>query len=470
MVCKRTKIIATIGPASWDYKTLEQLILKGVDVVRLNFSHVDYEKNEEIIANIRKIEKEKNICVAILQDLQGPKVRVGDVEERLLQEGEIVYLKQKREEDKDIDVTEKAIIRSLKKGDKFFIDDGIMEFEVLEKENNRLKCIVKKGGILKKRKGINIPNISLNLPAITQKDRKDLLWGIKHGVDYIALSFVQSEEDILSLKSIMEEENVLIPVIAKIEKWEAVDNIEKIIDVSDGIMIARGDLGAELGPQEVPLIQKRIISLCNKKNKFVITATQMLESMINNPIPTRAEASDVANAIIDGSDAVMLSGETAAGKYPIESVCTMVNIAKRIESAYLKEEIDIGAKDITKEQETISEAIAESTAKASEEVEASAIVSFTQSGFTARLISKHKPKVPIIAITTSHKTARKMKIYWGVIPFISKIIEDTDEMFEVAEEISIKSGFVKKGDIICISAGVPYGIPGRTNIMRLHRL
>jgi pyruvate kinase len=464
---KRTKIIATIGPASSSPSVIAKLIRAGMDAARLNFSHGDREDHRNRIRLIRQQAKKAGRHIAIIQDLQGPKLRVGDMQNDgvTLRRGETVTLTTRKVlgTSQLVSVSYPRLAKDLRAGDRVLFDDGRLEARVVRKGGDGVQCRVVRGGVLKSHKGINLPGARLSLPSLSTKDRQDLRFGIEQGVDYVALSFVRTAKDIEATRAFLERNGAAIPVIAKIEKPEALDNLDGIIGAADGIMVARGDLGVEMSPEQVPLLQKLIIRSCNEAEKPVITATQMLESMIGSPQPTRAEASDVANAILDGTDCVMLSGETAVGRYPVQAVEVMVRIARQAETSLdpLPPDRHIGGMD---------ESVAHAACRAAAEQRARAIVTFTQSGGTALLVSKHRPAADIIAPTPFERVARKAALYWGVIPVILKAKRTTDDMIRSVEAIMLEKDLAGKRDVIVITAGVPIGVAGSTNMMKLHRV
>ncbi|HEU5139843.1 MAG TPA: pyruvate kinase, partial [Bacillales bacterium] len=468
---QKTKIVCTIGPASETLEQLVRLINSGMNVARLNFSHGDHEEHKARIQNIREASKQTGKTVAILLDTKGPEIRTGNLEKESvdLVEGEelILSMKEITGNEKKISISYTGLAKDVHKGSFILLDDGLIELEVTEVRDEEIVTRILNNGKLKSKKGVNVPNVSVDLPGITDKDAADIKFGIEQGIDFIAASFVRRASDVLDIRQLLEEYDAEdIDIIPKIENREGVDNINEILDVSDGLMVARGDLGVEIPSEEVPLVQKELIRKCNILGKPVITATQMLDSMERNPRPTRAEASDVANAIFDGSDAVMLSGETAAGDYPVEAVATMQKIACKTETALAYDDL---FKKTTKESEvTITDAISQSVTHTALKLGVSAIITATESGHTARMIARYRPKAPIVAVTNTEKVCRKLMLVWGVAPQLGKTASSTDEMLDIAVEESIHSSIVKHGDLVVISAGVPVGETGTTNLMKVH--
>ena len=467
---RKTKIVCTIGPASESPAVLEKLIKAGMNVARLNLSHGTREEHVERIRNIRLLARELKQVVALLLDTRGPEVRVktfskGSV---YLKQGSLFTLTTAEVEGNEskVSVTYPNLPQEVAAGNKVLLDDGLIALKVMRVEGQNIVCQVETGGELSNRKGINIPGVSLSLPALSERDLDDIRFGAQHGIDFVAASFVRKSEDILAIKEVLEDERSAARIIAKIENEEGVNNLESILEIADGIMVARGDLGVEIPAEDVPLVQKFLIEKCNQAGKPVITATQMLDSMIRNPRPTRAEASDVANAIFDGTDAVMLSGETAAGKYPVESVETMARIAIRTEEALDFETI---LEDFPPLMEhNVTDAISFSTCYTAQILNVSAIITSTQSGYTARMVSKFRPRAPIFAVTPKEKVANQLALTWGVYPLMAPPMNNTDDMFEAAVEVCLKAGYVQKGEMIVITAGIPVGVAGTTNLLRVH--
>lgn len=466
---RKTKIVATIGPASSSAKMLQKLLLAGVDIFRLNFSHGDNSEKKELIGRIRDVSGRMGRDVGILADLQGPKIRTGKMKDNsmMLIKGEEVTITTA-----DI-LGEKGVIptiytelpRDVRSGSRILLDDGLLELKVITVKGEEVLCQVVTGGELKNNKGINLPGVKVSAPSLTEKDRKDLYFCLGESIDFIALSFVRTAEDVEDLKRLISASGRQVPIVAKIEKPEALRNFTKILKVADAIMVARGDLGVEVQAEKVPVYQKKIIEACNQAGKPVITATQMLDSMIKNPRPTRAETSDVANAIIDGTDAVMLSGETASGDYPLEAVETMAKVAVDIEqSGFMRHPLYGG--ELSR---GISEAVAESACSAAASLNAKAIVVFTQSGRTAGLISYFRPTIPIIAFTNSAEIRRRLSLFWGVRCTEIGIMENTDQQIFEVEKILLSSGF-RKEDLIVITMGTPIETRGSTNLMKVHSL
>ncbi|WP_121611453.1 pyruvate kinase [Mesobacillus foraminis] len=470
---RKTKIVCTIGPASESIENLISLLNAGMNVARLNFSHGDHEEHGARIKNIREAARQTGKNVAILLDTKGPEIRTNNMENGAIElkaGNEItVSMTEVLGTTEKFSVTYERLIEDVHSGAKILLDDGLIGLEVLsvDKANNEIRTKILNSGTLKNKKGVNVPGVSVKLPGITEKDAQDILFGIEQGVDFIAASFVRRGSDVLEIRGLLEENNATyIQIIPKIENQEGVDNIDEILEVSDGLMVARGDLGVEIPAEEVPLVQKALIKKCNTLGKPVITATQMLDSMQRNPRPTRAEASDVANAIFDGTDAIMLSGETAAGQYPVEAVQTMHNIASRAEEALdHKELLSIRSKDT---EHTITDAIGQSVAHTALNLEVNAIITPTESGHTARMISKYRPKAPIVAVTSNDHILRRLALVWGVYPQLGQVAKTTDEMLDNAVEESMKSGLVKHSDLVLITAGVPVGESGATNLMKIH--
>ena len=470
---RKTKIVCTIGPASQSPEMLEKLIEAGMNVARLNFSHGTHEDYAIKIAAIRDTAAKLNKPVGILLDTKGPEIRTHDMEngELHLVTGQVIdiSMKQVLGNEKMFSVTYEQLIEDVDQNNIILLDDGLIELRVLAKdiETGIIHTIVENAGVLKNKKGVNVPGVSIKLPGITEKDAQDILFGIEQGVDFIAASFVRTAKDVLEIRELLEKNNGShIQIIPKIENQEGVDNIDEIIEVSDGLMVARGDLGVEIPAEEVPLVQKSLIKKCNQVGKPVITATQMLDSMQRNPRPTRAEASDVANAIMDGTDAIMLSGETAAGLYPIESVRTMNKIATRTEES-LNYRAIVSARSREKEA-NMTEAISQAVAYTSINLGVKAVLAPTESGNTAKMIAKYRPGVPIIAVTGSEKTAHMLTLVWGVTPVVTQRVKTTDEILELAVDASLKYGHVDHGDVVVITAGVPVGEAGTTNLMKVH--
>lgn len=470
---RKTKIVCTIGPASESVDKLVQLIEAGMNVSRLNFSHGNHEEHAARIKNIREAAEKTGKNVGILLDTKGPEIRTNDMESGAIEltTGQecIVSMTEVLGTPEKFSVTYDQLIDDVHPGAKILLDDGLIGLEVIsiDKSSKEIKTRVLNSGTLKNKKGVNVPGVSVNLPGITDKDAKDILFGIEQGVDFVAASFVRRATDVLEIRQLLEEnKGSHIQIIPKIENQEGVDNINEILEVSDGLMVARGDLGVEIPAEEVPLVQKDLIKKCNTLGKPVITATQMLDSMQRNPRPTRAEASDVANAIFDGTDAIMLSGETAAGQYPMEAVQTMHNIASRAEQALdHKELLSARSKDT---EHNITDAIGQSVAHTALNLDVNAIITPTESGHTARMISKYRPKAPIIAATSNDHVLRRLALVWGVYPQLGQKAETTDEMLAVAVEESVNSGLVSHGDLVVITAGVPVGEAGTTNLMKIH--
>ncbi|HEY3273107.1 MAG TPA: pyruvate kinase [Methanocella sp.] len=466
---RKTKIVCTIGPACDTQEKLEALINAGMNVARLNMSHADYPYHERAIANIRLVSEALDRPIGILMDLQGPKVRVNGIKgtANLVPGEEFTLTTRDVPGDKnEVNVPFKELPESVAAGQTLLLDDGLIELKVYGVTETDIKTKVVRGGELKPRKGLNLPQGTLKIPAITEKDVGDLDFGIRQGVDMVAMSFVRRAEDVLHLRRMMEERGADLPIIAKIEKHEGVKNIDSIIDVVNGIMVARGDLGIEIPMAEVPIVQKMLISKCNLKGIPVITATQMLDSMIRNPIPTRAEATDVANAVFDGTDALMLSGETAFGEYPIKAVETMARIAKYTEdSAIYKNMI---ATKTPRPSMSITDTVAEATFDAARNLRAQAIITATQTGFTARKVSRYKPQLPILAVTSDRKVIRQLTLSWAVVPLEIGVPRDLDALIEQSVAACMGKGFIKTGDLVVITAGVLTGIPGGTNIMKVH--
>lgn len=468
---RKTKIVCTLGPASDSVEKLIDLIHAGMNVARLNFSHGSHDEHHKRLMNLREAIRRTGETVAVLLDTKGPEIRTGDMatDEVLLEEGKSLDISMDEcpgTKDK-ISVTYPQLVDDVNIGSKILIDDGLVELEVTGKTDRIIHTEILNTGILKSKKGIIVPNVSINLPGMTEKDAEDILFGIGEGIDFIAASFVRRAADVLDIRKLCEEHGGHgVYILPKIESQEAVDNIEEILRVSDGMMIARGDLGVEIPAEDVPLVQKKLIKLCNRAGKPVITATQMLDSMIRNPRPTRAEASDVANAIFDGTDAIMLSGETAAGKWPVEAVKTMHNIATKTETALNYPRI-LGQLSQSSNT-TITDAIGQAVAHTALSLNVSAIVTPTVSGRTARIVSHYRPKAPIIAVTDSVEVAKKMCLVWGAIPVLSKMADTTDEMFDMAIDGALETHLIKAGDLVVITAGVPIAEPGTTNLMKIH--
>ena len=449
---KRAKIVCTIGPACSDEHVLRGLVEAGMNVARLNFSHGSYDDHRGIYKKIRRISDK----VAIMQDLQGPKIRVGEIEggEVFLGNSEEVILTTEDGVEGKIPVTYKNLPKDVRAGDSLFLSDGIIRLEAIESTETEVKCRVINGGVLASRKGINLPGVDISTPALTEKDRKDLEFGLELGVDFVALSFVREPDEVIEIKRLISQNDSMANVIAKIEKREAIENFDEILDVCDGIMIARGDLGVEIPTEEVPTIQKRLIKKCLKKGKPVITATQMLESMTHVERPTRAEASDVANAILDGTDAVMLSAETATGRFPIRAVTVMRNIIEEMEKGpeypyYLTE--DMG-KNTFNDVDGATDAICLGATDVARKIDASAIAVLTHSGKTARMIIKRRPDIPVLVLTDFLPVARQMALVWGVESIPVENIETTEKIFAISHQKVKEAGYSGR---IVLTAGIP---------------
>ncbi|HCN60703.1 MULTISPECIES: pyruvate kinase [Mammaliicoccus] len=470
---RKTKIVCTIGPASESEEMLEKLMLAGMNVARLNFSHGSHEEHKGRIDTIRKVSAKLNKNIGILLDTKGPEIRTNNMKNGLIEltKGSEVTVKTTEVEGtpEAFSVTYEKLAEDLEVGSTILLDDGLIELTVksIDVTKGEVVCHVENTGELKNKKGVNLPGVKVNLPGITEKDASDIRFGIEQNVDFIAASFVRRPSDVLDIRGILEEkENNTIKIIPKIENEEGIENIDEILQVSDGLMVARGDMGVEILPEAVPMVQKQLIKKCNKLGKPVITATQMLDSMQRNPRCTRAEASDVANAIYDGTDAVMLSGETAAGLYPEEAVRTMQNIAVAAEDAQDYKKL---LSDRSKMIDTnLVNAIGVSVAHTALNLNVESIVAATESGATAQTISKYRPHSHIIAVTPNETTARHMTLVWGVLPVVKKGEQNTDELLNNAVSTAVNTGLVDNGDLIIITAGVPTGESGTTNLMKIH--
>ena len=469
---KRTKIVCTLGPASEKEETLRELIKSGLNVARMNFSHGSHEEHKGRMDLVKKVREKLNKPVAILLDTKGPEIRTGnfDAPEVLLEEGKkfTITMADVVGNQEMCTVSYKGLAKDVVAGDTILIDDGLVGLRVDEVNGEEIVCTVENSGIVKNHKGVNVPGVKINLPALTDKDISDIEFGISQDIDYIAASFVRKAQDVLEIREILERNNAThIQIISKIENQEGIDNIDAILEVSDGIMVARGDLGVEIPTPEIPIAQKMMIKKCNALGKPVITATQMLDSMMRNPRPTRAEVTDVANAIYDGTDAIMLSGETAAGKYPVEAVKTMATIAKRTEETLKYNEL---LKNRKSEEVTVTNAISYATCTTSADLNAKAIVTFTTSGHTARMVSKFRPQCPIIATTEDEGVMRRLALVWGVYPVKTNHVGNTDDLFNTSITAAKERHYLENGDLVVITAGIPSGISGTTNLIKVHTI
>jgi len=468
---RKTKIVATLGPSCSDKESIKMLIKSGMDAARLNFSHGDYSSHEVLIENVKAAREELDTPTALMLDTKGPEIRIQKFAEgaATLEKGAKFTLTTDEIDGDDtiVSINYIGLPGDISVGKRILLDDGLIELVTEKIDGNNIECSVLNGGVLKNNKGVNVPEVSLSLPALTQRDIDDVLFGIKMGVDYIAASFIRNVNDVNQLKNVLEKNGgSYIKIIAKIENREGVSNIDSILDATHGIMVARGDLGVEILPEEVPIVQKDLIKKANRKGKLVITATQMLESMINNPRPTRAEANDVANAIFDGTDAVMLSGETASGKYPSEAVSMMARIALKTEGAidYYK---GISSHDFSSYKTSITDAISYATCTTAADIKASLIATVTYSGFTARMVSKFRPPCPILAITAEPAVSRQMNLICGCVPMLCDDIGVYDDVFDQSVKFAEESGLISIGDLMIIVAGVPVGMTGSTNTIRV---
>lgn len=466
---RKTKIVCTIGPASESPDMIKKMVLAGMNVARLNFSHGNREEHGRRIDVIRKASDETGVPVAILLDTKGPEIRLGTFANGSvhLEAGQkfTLTIKDVVGNEQIVSVTHAGLPQDVTSGHSILLDDGLIELKVEEVTETDVICRVINGGAVGDRKGINLPGTLVSLPAMSPKDREDIFFGIQMGVDFIAASFIRSAGDVLAIRRLLEEHDSKIEIIAKIENKQGLDNLDSILKVVDGLMVARGDLGVEIPTEEVPLAQKHMIAQCNKLGKPVITATQMLDSMIRNPRPTRAEASDVANAIFDGTDAIMLSGETASGSYPVESVATMARLAERTELAV---EWDQFVFRQQRESQSVTDAISNACRQTAVRLGAAAILTSTQSGHTARMVSKYRPGMPIIAVTPTPAVQRKLLLTWGVEPILGRETDDTDEMIYESITSALDAKLIRNGDMVVITAGVPVGVPGTTNLLKVH--
>lgn len=465
----RTKIVATIGPASDSPDMICKMMLAGMNVARLNFSHGHYGDHADRIQRLRSVSAELDLPLMLLQDLQGPKIRVGElpVDGMMLQVGErltLVPIADYTGQPNTVGIDYPYIAEEAKLGTQVLLDDGLLELRVKKVDGNEVLCTVVEGGLLTSHKGINFPTLNLRLPSVTEKDKRDLEFGIEQGIDLISLSFVRKPEDIQYLKGLLQAKGVNIPVLAKLEKPQAIANLIEIVDECDAIMVARGDLGVEMSPEKVPLIQKRIIQLCNQKGVPVITATQMLDSMIHNPRPTRAEASDVANAIMDGTDAVMLSGESAVGNYPVEAVKMLARIATEVEPS-------IHFVNYPPNHNSDTDAISEALHAIDDILDLQCIVAFTETGYTAKLVSAERPKAPIVAYTPDPEVYRQLCLNWGVRPILLQEFGKTlTDVLAILEADLLRRNYVVPGDKVLVIGGVPFGKTGTTNFLQIHTI
>jgi pyruvate kinase len=461
-----TRIVCTIGPSSSSPAVLRTMINAGMDVARMNFSHGDHETHRQVAANVREAAEAAERPVALLGDLQGPKIRTGALEsafQRLVRGRTIYLIAEPRKSENEIEVSHPELVEALHKGDRVLLDDGRIELLVRSVDGRRAECSVTRGGLLGERKGVSVPGRALPMPALTEKDLQDLKLAVELGVDYVALSFVRRPEDVLACQEHLGAHGCKAPVIAKLEKLEAIRNLSKILEVADAVMVARGDLGVELKLGDLPAVQKDVIDRANRAGVPVITATEMLESMVTSNRPTRAEASDVANAIWDGTDAVMLSQETSVGAHPIEAVRAMARICLSAQRhpAYQR------APQVWREPGQVGSAIAHAAANAADEIGARAIIAFTESGTTALRCSKARPRVPVIAASPHPEVLRKTALYSGVVPLLVSPGKDTDQMVENATQAARESGLVRPGDRVVVVAGVPVGLAGQTNLLKV---
>lgn len=468
---RRTKIVCTLGPSSNSIEKIDMLVRHGMNVARINFSHGDHKQHGEVISSIRQIADRYNVSLPILADLQGPKIRVGTMKDgaQNIEMGEYVTVTTKDVEgtSETIPVDYENLIEDAKEGNKILIDDGLLELKIVKKNKEDLVAQVIVGGVLKSRKGVNLPDVKISMSSLTEKDISDLEYAVSKNVDYIAMSFVRTADDIQDVLSRVRALGSQAGIIAKIEKPEAVEVIDDIIEESNGIMVARGDLGIEIASEKVPLIQKKIIEKCRKVGKPVITATQMLDSMINNPRATRAESSDVANAVLDGTDAVMLSGETAAGSYPVESLQTMDKICRSVENNASHIYNSLSYRKPEWKEKQVIESLAYSCVVLGENVEANVISTITHSGSTARRIAKFRPRIPIVAFTESDEVRRQLGLVWGVQPVKIDEIFDTDKSVKLMENYLRKHGLVNIGERVIIATGMPIAKRGRTNMIKV---
>ena len=469
---KKTKIICTLGPSTDKPGILEALIDSGMDVARFNFSHGDHEEQKKRFLELKHARNKAKKPIAALLDTKGPEIRLKDFKEGkvILEKGQTFSLTTRDIEGdaSAVAITYTNLLHDVKPGDNILIDDGLIGLTVKEITDTDIVCTVENPGPVSNHKGVNVPNVSLTMPFISPKDHDDILFGIKMGYDFIAASFTRTASDILEIRKILEAENCdTIRIIAKIENKEGVDNIDEILKVADGIMVARGDMGVEIPLEDLPVIQKSLIKKAMFAGKIVITATQMLDSMMNNPRPTRAETTDVANAIFDGTSAIMLSGETAAGKYPVETLQTMVRIAERTERSinYVNR---FNHRSTASNHDNVTEAISYATCSTAHDLNAAAIVTVTKSGSTAQMIAKFRPDSPIIGCATHPHVCRQLSLCWGVIPIQTKEEQDTFELFEHSIDEAVRAGLLKEGDVAVITAGVPLGRPGTTNLINVH--
>lgn len=468
---RKTKIICTLGPTTDKEGILEKLVVAGMNTARMNFSHSTYEEHARRLEQVKELRKKYNKPISVLLDTKGPEIRTKDFVDgkvKLLEGQEFILSCDDIEgTEKGVSITYDELYKEVKPGSVILIDDGLVEMEVTEIKGKNIHCLVKNEGMVGNHKGVNIPDVHINMPYMSQKDREDILFGIEHDVDFIAASFVRSAKDVKEIRKLLDENGgQAINIIAKIENREGVDNIDEIIEASNGIMIARGDMGVELPVEEVPIVQKIIIRKVLDQGKLVITATQMLESMIHNPRPTRAEATDIANAIYDGTSAIMLSGETAAGQFPVEAVKTMVRIAERTEK-------DINYKGRffnteKNESPNTTDAICHATCTTAYDLGASAIVTVTKSGTSARMISRYRPDCMIIAGSTEEKVCRQLNLSWGVNPVLLKEKQDVFGLFEHVVEMGKRQGFLEIGQLVVITSGIPMGVSGTTNMLKVH--
>lgn len=467
---RKTKIICTIGPASEDPEQLQKMILNGMNVARLNFSHGSHEEHEIRIQRVKQAARELDHPVAIMLDTKGPEIRTGKLANGKvnLQAGQrfVLTSREVKGDENEVQISYAPLAKEVGKGSTILLADGLINLQVEECQAEDVICSVVNGGVLGEKKGVNVPGVRINMPFLSQKDITDIHFGIDHEIDFIAASFVRSAEDVLEIRRILEERHADIDIIAKIESQGAVDNLEDIIKVADGVMVARGDLGVEIPAEDVPLVQRKIVAQCNFAGKIVIIATQMLDSMINNPRPTRAEVSDVANAIFDGADAIMLSGESAAGQYPLAAVETMARIAKRAEGAIDYKEIL--AKKGPQGNLSVTDAISYACCTTASNLQISSIITPTQTGLTARMIAKYRPEADIFAVACREKVLRKLTLVWGVYPVLARETSGTDELLDEALACCLDKGHIKRGDMVVLSAGSPTGISGGTNLIKVH--